>query len=168
VTRSEEQAQDAPGAATLLAVDVGLRGGLAVFGADGRLRSYRSCHVPTRAALRKASWTVLGETEGVKHVVLEGGGPLADIWERNAERRGAAVLRVAAHEWRRELMLTRSRRSGRQAKDVACRAARQIIEWSGAPRPTSLRHDAAEAILVGLWGVLTVGWLGSVPDCVFC
>ena len=41
--------------------------------------------------------------------------------------------------------------------------ARRIIEWSGAPRPTSLRHDAAEAILIGLWGVLEAGWLEQLP-----
>jgi hypothetical protein len=37
------------------------------------------------------------------------------------------------------------------------------VEWSDAPRPTSLRHDAAEAILIGLWGVIRVGWLTTVP-----
>ena len=41
--------------------------------------------------------------------------------------------------------------------------ARQVIEWSGARRPTSLRHDAAEAILVGLWAVLQEGWLDHSP-----
>ncbi|MFP2934398.1 hypothetical protein ACLESO_56645, partial [Pyxidicoccus sp. 3LG] len=33
----------------------------------------------------------------------------------------------------------------------------------GAAKPTSLRHDAAEAVLLGLWGVLEVGWLDRVP-----
>jgi hypothetical protein len=41
--------------------------------------------------------------------------------------------------------------------------ARKVIDWSGARRPTSLRHDAAEAILVGLWGGLQVGWLRELP-----
>jgi hypothetical protein len=27
-----------------------------------------------------------------------------------------------------------------------------------------LRHDTAEAILIGLWGVLEVGWLERLPD----
>jgi hypothetical protein len=39
-----------------------------------------------------------------------------------------------------------------------------VIEWSGAARPTSLRHDAAEAILIGLWGLLEAGWMGRLPD----
>ena len=38
-----------------------------------------------------------------------------------------------------------------------------MIDWSAAPRPTSLRHDAAEAVLVGLWGALHVGLLDGMP-----
>jgi len=40
---------------------------------------------------------------------------------------------------------------------------RRIIAWSGAGRLTSLRLDAAEAILIGLWGVLEAGWLDALP-----
>lgn len=39
-----------------------------------------------------------------------------------------------------------------------------MIDWSGARRPTSLRHDAAEAIMIGLWGVLHLGWLVPSPE----
>ena len=53
--------------------------------------------------------------------------------------------------------------SGTQAKQTADELARRVINWSEAPRPTSLRHDAAEAILVGLWGALEVGWLERAP-----
>jgi len=38
--------------------------------------------------------------------------------------------------------------------------------WSGARRPTSLRDAAAEAILIGLWGALEVGWLAALPEAV--
>jgi hypothetical protein len=50
------------------------------------------------------------------------------------------------------------------AKSTADDMARRVIEWCGAARPTSLRHDAAEAILIGLWGVLEAGWLDRVPE----
>ena len=50
-----------------------------------------------------------------------------------------------------------------EAKRWADAGARRVIEWSGAPRPTSLRHDAAEAILVGLHAVLELGWLARSP-----
>ncbi|MBI4581226.1 MAG: hypothetical protein HY718_16105 [Planctomycetes bacterium] len=54
-------------------------------------------------------------------------------------------------------------RTGPQAKRHAGTLARRAIEWSGAARPTSLRHDAAEAILIGLYGVVQVGWLPRLP-----
>ena len=51
-----------------------------------------------------------------------------------------------------------------RAKRSAQALARRIIAWADAPRPTSLRHDAAEAIGAGLWGVLAAGWLARLPD----
>jgi hypothetical protein len=57
----------------------------------------------------------------------------------------------------------RQRRSGVEAKKSADDVARRVIEWSAARRPTSLRHDAAEAILAGLWGALQVGLLDELP-----
>ena len=101
--------------------------------------------------------------EGLAEVVVEGGGPIADPWLREIERRGLGGVRVDAGVWRERLLLPRDRRTGVDAKEQADVIARRVIEWSGAPRPTSLRHDAAEAILVGLWGVLRVGWLDEVP-----
>ena len=73
------------------------------------------------------------------------------------------MRRVSAEEWRSLFLLPRDQRSGDQAKRVADGIARRVVEWSDAPRPTSLRHDAAEAILIGLWGVIDVGWLTTAP-----
>lgn len=162
VSEGESATTGEPGAC-LLAVDVGLRCGLALFGSDGRLRRYCSRHMPNRGVLRRASRSILADIPGLTHVVLEGGGPVAAIWEHQAERVGARVLRVSADDWRRVLLHPRDRRRGREAKSAACRFARDVIEWSGASRPTSFGHDAAEAILVGLWGVLSLGWLEAVP-----
>ena len=151
------------GMSDLLAVDLGLRTGLALYGADGRLRWYRSQNFGTAARLRRAVHGVLHELPRLEWLVLEGGGNLADIWEREAERRGVSVRRIAAEVWRARLLYAREQRTGAQAKHVADGFARRVIDWSGAPRPTSLRHDAAEAILVGFWGVLEVGWLPEMP-----
>jgi hypothetical protein len=90
------------GGPRLLAVDLGLKTGLAAYGADGRLLRYVLLHPSER-------------------------------------------------------------RDGQAAKRNADRLARAVIEWSGAARPTSLRHDAAEAVCIGLWGVLEVGWLAGLP-----
>ncbi len=151
--------------ASLLAVDLGLRTGLALYGTDGRLAWYRSQHFGTRASLRRGVHGLLDAHPDVTLLVLEGGGPIADIWVREAERRGIPVRRIAAEDWRGRFLDPKDRRDRDQSKLSADILARRIIKWSGAPRPTSLRHDAAEAILIGLWGVLEIGWLGpeAVP-----
>jgi hypothetical protein len=149
--------------ASLLAVDLGVRTGLAAFGEDGRLLWYRSHNFGAAVRLRRAIPALLEHPGDLVRLVLEGGGDLADYWSVEAERRGMEVVRVSAEMWRSLLLLPREQRSGVKAKEVANRLARKVIEWSGAPRPTSLRHDAAEAILVGLWGVLNAGWLRALP-----
>jgi hypothetical protein len=147
----------------LLAVDLGLRSGWAVYGRDGRLREYRSQNFGSQTRLKRAVPSVLNGLGPLAWLVLEGGGPVADVWEREASRRALPVLRVAAEDWREKLLYAREQRSGTLAKDAADVLARRVIVWSGAAKPTSLRHDAAEAILLGLWAVLEVGWLDRVP-----
>jgi hypothetical protein len=148
---------------SLLAVDVGVRTGLAVYRDDGRLIWYRSRNFGAAARLKRAIPALLHEAFDPTHVVLEGGGPLAEHWSTAAGRNGAHVRRVSAEEWRSLFLLPREQRTGEQAKRVADSLARRVVVWSDAPRPTSLRHDAAEAILIGLWGVIDVGWLRAVP-----
>ncbi len=150
----------------LLAVDLGLRTGLALYGADGRLRWYRSQNFGTTARLRRGAASLLRGLPDVTHLVLEGGGPIAEVWVKEGTRRGVRVETVDAGTWRRTLLWARERRSGTEAKAHADTLARRVIDWSGAARPTSLRHDAAEAILVGLWGVVRFGWLAEVPAAV--
>ncbi|MCP3136165.1 hypothetical protein [Pyxidicoccus xibeiensis] len=150
-------------APALLAVDLGLRSGLALYGRDGRLREYRSQNFGSQSRLKRAVPAVLNGVGPLAWLVLEGGGPVADVWEREASRRALPVLRVAAEDWREKLLYAREQRSGTRAKEAADVLARRIIVWSGAAKPTSLRHDAAEAILLGLWGALEVGWLDKVP-----
>ena len=149
----------------LLAVDLGLRTGFALYGRDGRLTSYRSQNLGSKARLRKAAPRVLADHPDVTVLVLEGGGDLAEIWKKAGARAGLRVRIIDAEVWRRPLLLPREQRSGAGAKSAADDLARAVIEWSGAKRPTgALRHDAAEAIAVGLWGVLAAGWLDAVPD----
>ncbi|MBT3289749.1 MAG: hypothetical protein HN380_20555, partial [Victivallales bacterium] len=98
----------------LLAVDVGLRFGLAWFDGQGELHRYRSQHAPNRTVLRRAARAILAEHE-VTVLVLEGGGPIADLWRGLAENRGMQILQISAEDWRRELLLKREQRSGREA-----------------------------------------------------
>ncbi|PIQ61769.1 MAG: hypothetical protein COV99_08435 [Bacteroidetes bacterium CG12_big_fil_rev_8_21_14_0_65_60_17] len=141
----------------LLAVDLGLRTGLACFTGEGALLWYRSQNYGSRARLKKAAWSLLSEMSRdgapVTRLVIEGGGDLAPPWINEAGRRGIAVTQIQAETWRRALLYDRQQRSGTDAKRHAGELARSIIRHSGLPRPTSLRHDAAEAILIGHWAL---------------
>jgi hypothetical protein len=148
---------------TLLGVDLGVRTGLALYGDDGRLRWYRSQNFGNAVRLRRGIPALMDEAGDLAYLVVEGGGTLAQAWAREAADRDVGVLWVNAEAWRQTFFYPREHRTGEMAKRRADDMARRVIEWSGARRPTSLRHDAAEAILVGLWGVLQVGWLGQLP-----
>lgn len=149
---------------SLLAVDLGVRTGLACWGDDGRLRWYRSQNFGDAARLKRAIPALLDGEADLAWLVLEGGGALADAWTRAGEARALTVRRTSAEEWRGLFLLPREQDAGTaRLKATADRLARRVIAWAEAPRPTSLRHDAAEAILVGLWGVLVAGWVRRVP-----
>ena len=142
--------------AQVLAVDLGLRCGWAAFAEDGRLLSYGSRHYGSRATLKKAIPQILDGYPALSLLVVEGGGDLFVPWEKEAARRSIAVKQVWGEEWRRTILLPWQRRTGKDAKAAADGVAREVIERSGAKRPTSLRHDAAEAILVGAWVVTSL------------
>ncbi|RAL22343.1 hypothetical protein DL240_10870 [Lujinxingia litoralis] len=148
----------------LLAIDLGLRCGFATYDRSGHLLRYRSTNFGSARRLRDAAWSVLRQEGPLEWVVMEGDRQLAEIWGKPATRQGARQVQVAPETWRGELLLSRKRRSGADAKAAADDLAREVITWSRATRPTSLRHDAAEAILIGLWGVHHIGWLPSWPE----
>ena len=73
------------------------------------------------------------------------------------------LRQIAAEDWRGRFFDPKDRRGRDRSKLATDVLARGIIEWSGAPGLPSLRHAAAVAILIGLWGVLEAGWLEWVP-----
>ena len=147
----------------LLAVDLGLRCGLASFSDAGRLLWYRARHFRNMEALKRGAFRIFQENAALSYVVVEGDAHLAEIWSRQAAKQGATSICVAAETWRERLLLPREQRNGRQAKSFASQFAMDAIRAFDAPRPTSLRHDAAEAICIGVWGLLEVGWLPELP-----
>ena len=153
--------------AALLAVDLGVRAGFACWGDDGRLRWYRSQNFGAAARMRRAVPALLADPPDLSRVVVEGGGPLVGPWAAEADRRGLALQVVSAEVWRPLFLLPREQGSGAQMKAVADRVARRVIAWAGGPGVTSLRHDAAEAVLVGLWGALSAGWVRRLPPELF-
>lgn len=148
----------------MLAVDLGLRTGFAWFGRRGQVLAYRSQHFGTRSALRGGAREVLREREGTAVAVLEGDRTLARIWAREAERSGIVPIEVRPETWRERLLHRRERRSGARAKQAAGELAEQIIHWGDAPAINGeLRHDTAEALCIGLWGLLAAGWIDELP-----
>lgn len=147
----------------LLAVDLGLRSGLALYERGGRLLRFSSTNFGSVTRLKRAAYGVVAEVEALEHVYLEGDRALADVWSKVAEKRGATTTLVSAETWRSRLLYAREQRSGHDAKRHADHLARAVIAWSLVRRPSSLRHDAAEAILLGLYGVLDRGWLSELP-----
>ena len=113
--------------------------------------------------MRRGVWGTLREVPRLEWVVLEGTGPLVRIWHRASAKRGISTMEVPAEAWRLQILRTRERRSGPEAKRTALRLARRAIAWAGGPRPTSLAHDAAEAILLGCWALWKVGWIHAPP-----
>ena len=149
--------------ATLLALDVGLRAGLALFGENGRLHWYRSHNFGSAARLKRGAASILQGLPALTWLALEGGGPLANVWLAEAERRGVQTLQIGAEIWRERLLLPRDQRSGEQAKQRADDLARRIIAWSGAPRPRSLRRGPPEALAFGLRPPLELTLLPEIP-----
>lgn len=134
---------------------------MALYNAEGRLVSYRSQHYGSIPQMKRAAARMLADIEGLAWIVTEGDYTLAAIWERAAMKQGVRVQRVSSEAWRQALLVPKERNCVAEAKKNAGHLARRIIDWSQAPKPTSLRHDAAEAICVGLWAVNRMGWLAE-------
>lgn len=145
----------------LLAVDCGLKTGLALFQAPDRLLWYRSQHLANPATLKRFIYGLLHQQPTPDQILLEGGGELAELWRREAEKRAIPYRQLPAEEWRKRLLYDRQFSRSDIAKRSADQLARQVIERLGGKRPTHLRHDAAEAILIGLYGLLESAWLQS-------
>lgn len=148
----------------LLGVDLGLATGLATFNRDGRLIKVQSQRFASRDALRRGISDIIAGIEHLAWVVAEGGGPIAEVWERASQYRGVPMKLVHAEQWRPRFMYPREHRDSEGAKRHAMRMAREVISWSGLKGVGEIRHDAAEAIMVGLWGVIETGWLPDPPE----
>ena len=99
----------------LLAVDMGVKTGLALYGNDGSLRWYRSQNFGNAARLRRGVKSILFELDDLSWVVIEGGGPLADIWQNEAQRRQIQTVQISAETWRQQLFYARDQRSSAAA-----------------------------------------------------
>lgn len=147
----------------LLAIDLGVKTGLALFTNDCKLEWYRSQNYGSKNRLARAVNSILYEIPNLSMIVMEGGGTLHKIWEKEAGRISISCMQVQAGDWRRDLLFDREQRNGSMAKQHAIQLAKQVIKHCGANKATSLTDDAAEAILTGFWALKHIGWLGDFP-----
>ena len=147
----------------LLAVDAGVRAGLALLDRDGRLVWCRSHNLGTTARLKKAAARILFELPNLTYLIVEGGGQTAGIWQHAAAKRDLPCRTIQADVWREDFLLPRQRVSGHKAKAAACALVATILRREGWTSPTTPGHDAAEAALIGLWAAVQLGWRDMPP-----
>lgn len=146
--------------ASLLAIDAGLRCGLALFDlSTGQLRWFRSHNFGSAPRLRRAAASLIKEIPDVVACVIEGGGMIADPWIKAASFHRIEYCQISAEHWRSGMLLSRQRRSGADAKKAAIVSARSSISQAADKRAKSLTDDTAEAILIGEWAIRNVAEL---------
>jgi hypothetical protein len=148
----------------MLSVDAGVRTGLALFNDGAMLLWYRSHNYGNKQRLRQDVNNILDELKDLEYIIIEGGGEIASVWKKESARKNIQVIQIYAEDWRKELFTSKKMRNGPQAKYNAIELAQSVIKRSGAKKPTSLTHDVAEAVLIGVWGMYHIGWISGQPD----
>jgi len=154
----------------LLAVDLGLKTGFALFNDEGHLLRYENHDFETMSDLRDASKELMvewpkqvGDQCTLSHVAIEGADvKLRQLWKDMTIDK--AILSVKPEEWRRDLLLEKEKDSGSTAKEAARLVARQVIaDFGQQPHEGKLNTDVAEAILLGYHVSRRLGWIQQEP-----
>lgn len=141
-----------------MAVDLGLRTGLAVWQRDGTLRTWRQLRYPSRRALRSGLPAVCRVLPPITLLVTEGDASLGGLWRLALGLAEADHWQVQAHDWRSGLFDEPAIRTTRRAKRSAWELAKTLASRHGARGAPHLRHDVAEAICLGFWAGMQRGW----------
>jgi len=151
----------------LLAVDLGLRTGAALFDQDGKIIRVDSCRFNDHDALKQGLDDLIIKS-GVTDVVIEGEDrKLFNIWKKAIEQLPGNVnlARVIADDWRQDFLLKREQMNAYKAKEAASLIAKQFLvgtEYESA----KLSVDAHEAILIGHYSLRVLGWTDSTMPAV--
>lgn len=145
----------------LLSVDLGVKTGLALYTSEPRLIWYRSKNYGNKNRLKADIRNILTNHQNLSYIIIEGGGDLAKLWKNEAMKRNIEVIQIHAAEWRKEVFHQNQMKNGPKAKQSAISLAKKVIMETNGPKPTSMVHDAAEAILIGYWGMKQAGWISG-------
>jgi hypothetical protein len=148
----------------LMSVDLGVKTGVAFFNSQGKLLWHKSQNFGNKVRLKKGIPYLLETEDPVDYLIIEGGGPLVKIWDNVLIKRNIEVIHIMADEWRHELLFNREQRSGKQAKEMALRYARNVVDNMGLKKIAVVNNDAAEAILIGLYAMQKIGWINNASS----
>jgi hypothetical protein len=163
----------------LVAVDLGLRTGLALYSEEGRLLEYQNAIYGSAEELRVGCLALLAEWEAkyqqavdeddevisyrISHVALEGADvALKALWRDmiHDHLNDAHILLVKPEEWRADLLLSKEKASGEAAKEASRLIARQLVaDYGGRLHKGKFPTDVAEAVLLGYHVSRRLGWL---------
>jgi len=159
----------------LMAVDLGLRTGFALFNDRGELVHYENIVYENAESLRDGAETFMREWEDklsksnpsrITHISIEGAdAALRDIWRElcggNAHQK---LTFVRPEEWRADLLSSKEKTSGGSSKEAARLVARQVVaDCSGKLHEGKFQTDVAEAVLVGYHVCRRLGWIQREP-----
>lgn len=134
----------------VLSVDLGVKTGLAIFTPEGRLLWYGSRNYGSKNSLRNDIPRLLQQYSPLRRLVMEGGGALYEVWDKEAQRRQIPVTAFHANYWREMLFGSDYLMHTNKAKDKAVEMAERVIDRLGVHKFSAPVHHAAEAILAGL------------------
>ena len=158
----------------LISLDLGLRFGWAFYSLQGSLIGYGSHHCAGREQLKKCAYSLIQTLPPSSEIWIEGGGALLKFWTKPALKKTLTIRICHAHEWRSDLFKMSAHLSGKEAKQKAIQWAHYLIElnrqknkppeFKGRRKKTKksapvIRHDTAEAILMGWWALFQRGWI---------
>lgn len=135
-----------------------------MFRSDGRLLWFRSQNFGNKVRLRKAIPWILNLEDEIDYIIIEGGGPLRKIWDARLEKRNIHAIHIMAEDWRADILLEREQRKGSKAKQKALDYAEKFLLAQSIGKTGELNINAAEAILIGIWGMKKLGWIDSTHD----
>jgi hypothetical protein len=90
---------------------------------------------------------------------------IADASVQTSQRQGIPVRQISGEDRHAGFSVRETRRIGTDPSRVPIRWPDGRLSPSGAARPTPPWHEGVKAILIGFWGVLKVGWLDRMPEC---
>ena len=164
----------------LVAVDLGLRTGLALYSDDGRLLEYEHAIFESEEGLQAscvklmADWEAKYQSHGDKsyhitHVAIEGADvALRSVWRSIVEDvLHCQMLLVKPEEWRSDLLLAKEQTSGEAAKEASRLIARQLVaDYGGMLHEGKFPTDVAEAVLLGYHVSRRLAWIPRKEPCI--